>query len=917
MVGAVLVAMGLFGSAPAAQAADLTATTSNFSSVFNNAKAGDVIHLAAGNYGSFNGGTKTDFVTIQADQGVTATMSLSLSSSNYLRFRNLTIPSTYLIRSHYVEILASKFTGAVRIDTPENVDTHVLMDGDSFDNINVCGSCYEGRLTVVGSNNTASNGIKLTNSHFSGGDADGVQITGNAYGTQIGPGNTFENIVMVDDTHTDPIQLYHSRHTQIIGNFLYRNETGIMAADGADHENISDNVFVGKADGNGYPWAVLLGADNGSTVVHNTLVDGPCEWSMRCGIIRIWGGNQGVASRGTIVRDNIMGGLALEDGSVLAAEDHNVLINDAARDSTDLHGKVTYQGGSAPSTFAGYVLASGSLGKGNASDAADRGFRLAAGPAPTPTPTATPSPSPTATPSPSPTATPSPSPTATPSPSPTATPSPTPTATPVDIPAKAVWTAPSGAQTGQAVTLDGTRSTGDAPITCTWSFENQDGSTVWETATGCKIQKTFANVDTKYVTLTVRDNDGDTDSSRKSFAVTAAAPSPTATPSPSPSPSPTATPSPSPTATPTPSPTATPSPTPTATPSPTPTATPVDIPAKAVWTAPSGAQTGQAVTLDGTRSTGDAPITCTWSFENQDGSTVWETATGCKIQKTFANADTKYVTLTVRDNDGDTDSSRKSFAVTAAARVVPPPLAIPAPLSLPGATTTSNPSTAARPLTVDSGPARRTALLVAGASNAATHGLVAALGFDNASSAPSSAVVLGAVAATGRHGRGLLFDGVNDRVLVAGTSSLNLSAGMTLEAWVKPRALGSRARAIAVRQSGATMAYGLYANSSSRRPTGVAHASATRSATGSAALRLNKWSHVATTYDGKTLRLYVNGVLQSASRLNGSIRAGSGPLEIGGSSRLGQWFAGTIDDVRVWNRPLSASAIRADMKTGV
>ena len=31
---------------------------------------------------------------------------------------------------------------------------------------------------------------------------------------------------------------------------------------------------------------------------------------------------------------------------------------------------------------------------------------------------------------------------------------------------------------------------------------------------------------------------------------------------------------------------------------------------------------------------------------------------------TFQNADTKYVKLTVKDIDGETDSSRKSFAVT-------------------------------------------------------------------------------------------------------------------------------------------------------------------------------------------------------------------------------------------------------------
>src|SRR3954451_1338969 len=247
MMAAVLLSLSLSARA---DAADLNATPSNFSSVFNGAQGGDVIHLAAGSYGSFSGGSKSSFVKIQADSGVTASMSVSLSNSaKNLRFKNLTLSSAYLNRATYIEFVGNKFTGAVRIDTPDNTDLHVLFDGNSHDNINVCGTCYEGRITVNGSNNSAPNGVKIINSHFSGGNSDGVQIVGNAYGTQIGPGNLFENIVMIDDTHTDAIQLYHSRHTLITGNLLRNNETGIMAPDGADHEVIENNVFATKSGG--------------------------------------------------------------------------------------------------------------------------------------------------------------------------------------------------------------------------------------------------------------------------------------------------------------------------------------------------------------------------------------------------------------------------------------------------------------------------------------------------------------------------------------------------------------------------------------------------------------------------------------------------------------------------------------------
>ena len=73
-------------------------------------------------------------------------------------------------------------------------------------------------------------------------------------------------------------------------------------------------------------------------------------------------------------------------------------------------------------------------------------------------------------------------------PGPTPTPSTTPTP---DTAADALWTPPRGARVGVTVTLDGTRSTGDGPISCTWSFEDQNGTAAFETLTGCTLKKAF------------------------------------------------------------------------------------------------------------------------------------------------------------------------------------------------------------------------------------------------------------------------------------------------------------------------------------------------------------------------------------------------------------------------------------------
>ena len=69
-------------------------------------------------------------------------------------------------------------------------------------------------------------------------------------------------------------------------------------------------------------------------------------------------------------------------------------------------------------------------------------------------------------------------------------------------------------------------------------------------------------------------------------------------------------------------------------------------------------------------------------------------------------------------------------------------------------------------------------------------------------------------------------------------------------------------------------------------------------------LTLNVWSHLAVTYDGTTVRLYVNGGIADTSTYAGSIPASTGPLRLGGNAIWQEWFRGDLDDVRVYNRAL-------------
>jgi glucose/arabinose dehydrogenase len=170
----------------------------------------------------------------------------------------------------------------------------------------------------------------------------------------------------------------------------------------------------------------------------------------------------------------------------------------------------------------------------------------------------------------------------------------------------------------------------------------------------------------------------------------------------------------------------------------------------------------------------------------------------------------------------------------------------------------------------------------------------------------------------GRYGGALSFDGLNDWVTVPDAASLDLRTGMTVEAWVKPSSLANTWRTVAVKETSGGLVYSLFANSSANRPNGHVIAGGTyREVVGGAQIALNAWTHLAITYDGANVRLYVNGTQAGTLAATGTMATSGMPFRIGGNSVWNEWFKGLIDELRVYNRALSASEIQNDMNTAI
>jgi uncharacterized repeat protein (TIGR02543 family) len=157
---------------------------------------------------------------------------------------------------------------------------------------------------------------------------------------------------------------------------------------------------------------------------------------------------------------------------------------------------------------------------------------------------------------------------------------------------------------------------------------------------------------------------------------------------------------------------------------------------------------------------------------------------------------------------------------------------------------------------------------------------------------------------------GLAFDGVNDRITIPHSTSFNFTESATVEAWINTTSsnieyITTKGEDSFFLATNVTGDGGNGANSVSLWFQGPSISAWLHAGT---LVNDGKWHHVAGTYDGSTLKIYVDGELRESRAASGPIGSGSSEVQIG-SRNDGGYFTGKIYDVRYWNVARSADQI--------
>jgi hypothetical protein len=170
-------------------------------------------------------------------------------------------------------------------------------------------------------------------------------------------------------------------------------------------------------------------------------------------------------------------------------------------------------------------------------------------------------------------------------------------------------------------------------------------------------------------------------------------------------------------------------------------------------------------------------------------------------------------------------------------------------------------------------------------------------------------------------GTAVTFDGTDDYVTVSDVHDFAGTAPFSVEVWVNPTAPTSQYRRIITKEDTNQYGWRLVLAATTGSPPNRASfirqdAAGNESAASPSALQTGAWSHVVGTYDGTTMRLYVNGVQVDTKTSSRSIPNHASALSMGIKDGGGAYLGGMLDEVAVYNSVLTAQQVTDHYNAG-
>ena len=190
--------------------------------------------------------------------------------------------------------------------------------------------------------------------------------------------------------------------------------------------------------------------------------------------------------------------------------------------------------------------------------------------------------------------------------------------------------------------------------------------------------------------------------------------------------------------------------------------------------------------------------------------------------------------------------------------------------------------------------------------------------YDSALEPANNGTIYGATWTSGKYNPALSFDGVDDYVSMGNPVSLQITGSqITLEAWIKPNAFSGQQGIVGKWIFAPNAGYSMTSVDN-----GVVHFNLNTNinnnvVSGTGVLTANVWNHVVGSYDGSNAVIYVNGVAVKTQAVTGNIQNSVATVFVGYYEGTNKYFNGLIDEVRIYNRALSAAEILAHYQAGL